>query len=123
MRQESTLLHPFISETAPKKNRVRKKKTKEFLFSSRTSRYHAPQSPRTMSCLICGKQSEPGKANYCPAHNRAYHSVRDAFSAWTTAYGSLSSSDFLKRAGKLPGTGRTAREIVEFLQRNPARWK
>ncbi len=76
-----------------------------------------------MTCLVCGKESEPAKADYCPAHNRAYYSVKQAFSVWTIAYGTLSPSDFLKRVGKLPGTGQNAREIVEFLQRNPARWK
>ena len=76
-----------------------------------------------MSCLVCGKESEPAKADYCPGHNRAYDNVRRAFSAWTTAYGTLSPCDFLKRVEKLPGTGHNAREIIEFLQRNPARWK
>ncbi len=76
-----------------------------------------------MNCLLCGKETEPGKADYCAPHNRAYESVKHAFSAWTTAYGTLSRSDFLNRLGKLPGTGQTAREIVEFLQQNPARWK
>ena len=76
-----------------------------------------------MNCLLCGKPVEPTQTDYCPPHNRAYYSVREAFRVWTTAYGSLSPSDFLKRVGELPGTGQNAREIVEFLQRNPGRWE
>jgi hypothetical protein len=76
-----------------------------------------------MNCLLCEKPVEPTQTDYCPPHNRAYDGVKHAFSIWTTAYGNLTPSDFLNCVAKLPGTGQTAREIVEFLQRNPARWK
>ncbi len=76
-----------------------------------------------LTCLVCGKETEAAKANFCQAHSRASDRVRQAYSVWTTAYGSLSLSDFFKRVRKLPGTGQNAREIVEFLERNPPRWK
>jgi len=80
-------------------------------------------STEPTSCIVCGKEAEPSKADLCPAHARAFDNVKQAFTVWTTAYGSLSPSDFLKRVGKLAGTGKNAKEVVEFLERNPARWR
>ncbi len=76
-----------------------------------------------MNCLICGRETEAANATFCRAHNRALDNLRQAFSAWTDAYGNLSFPDFLKRVGKLPGTGQNAKEIVQFLQHDPTRWK
>ena len=77
----------------------------------------------SLNCLLCGKETEPAEPNYCRAHHRALDSVKQAYGAWKTAYGSLSPSDFLGRIERLPGTGQNARDIVKFLLRNPSRWK
>ena len=39
-----------------------------------------------------------------------------AYEAWAKAFGSIARADFLKRVAKQLGTGKNAREIVEFLQ-------
>jgi len=76
-----------------------------------------------LGCLVCGKETEQATADLCPAHARVLDSVKKAYEVWAKAYGSLRISDFLQRVAKLQGTGRTAREIVEFLQQHPEKWK
>jgi len=49
--------------------------------------------------------------------------VKKAYEVWAKAYGTLSQDDFLKHIAKLQGTGRTAREIAEFLHQHPKKWK
>jgi len=56
-------------------------------------------------------------------HARALDSVRQAYEAWAKAFGSIGRADFLKRVAKQQGTGKNAREIVEFLQQRPEKWK
>ena len=46
-----------------------------------------------------------------------------AYEAWAKAFGSIARADFLKRVAKQQGTGKNAREIVEFLQQRPEKWK
>ena len=76
-----------------------------------------------MDCLVCRKETEQATADLCPAHARALDSVKKAYEAWAKAYGSLLQDDFLKRIAKLQGTGKNAREIVEFVQYHPEKWK
>jgi hypothetical protein len=59
----------------------------------------------------------------CANHAEVYHRVKDAYSLWFAAYGNLTTGDFLKRLIALPETGERAREMAEFLVRNPERWK
>jgi len=53
----------------------------------------------------------------------ALDSVKKAYEVWAKAYGTLSQDDFLKHIAKLQGTGKNAREIVEFVQHHPQKWK
>ena len=76
-----------------------------------------------MDCPDCGKATERAERNLCPIHDRALLSVRQAYEVWATAFGSISPADFLNRVARLKGTGRNAKEIVEFLQKHPERWK
>jgi hypothetical protein len=76
-----------------------------------------------MSCLICHEEPGPVGAIYCLAHQRAFENIKQAFMAWTIAYGSLSVPDFLQRLQKLFGTGQKAKEIAHFLSENPSRWQ
>jgi len=48
--------------------------------------------------------------------------ARLAFEAWANAFGSIG-LEFLKRISRLQGTGRNAREIAEFVQKHPEKWK
>ncbi len=59
----------------------------------------------------------------CSNHWDVYRKVKDTYSLWSAAYGSLTTEDFLKQLVALPETGVHAREIAEFLIRNPERWK
>ena len=61
--------------------------------------------------------------SFCGNHSKAYGKVKDAYSLWCAAYGSLTTEAFLKRLLALPETGDLAREIAQFLSRNPERWK
>ena len=76
-----------------------------------------------MDCLVCRKETEQATTNLCPAHARALDSVKKAYEVWAKAYGSLLHDYFLKRIAKLQGTGKNAREIVEFVQHHPEKWK
>jgi len=49
--------------------------------------------------------------------------VKKAFEVWAKAYATVSQDDFLKQIAKLQGTGRTAKEIAEFLHQHPEEWK
>ena len=62
-------------------------------------------------------------ASFCGNHSEAYRKVNDAYSVWYNAYGSLTAEAFLRRLLALPETGDRTREIVQFLARNPERWK
>jgi len=61
--------------------------------------------------------------SFCGNHSEAYRKVNDAYSLWCAAYGSLTTDAFLKRLLALPETGDRAREMAQFLSRNPERWK
>jgi len=61
--------------------------------------------------------------SFCGKHSEAYRKVKDAYLLWYAAYGSLTTKAFLKRLLALPETGDRAREIAQFLSRNPERWK
>ncbi len=77
----------------------------------------------TLDCSVCGSGVEQASAELCPTHARALDSVRRAFESWAIAYGGVGLTDFLKRIVTLQGTGRSAREIAEFLQQHPEKWK
>ena len=79
--------------------------------------------PSTLDCSVCGLAIEQANAEICPTHARALDSVRQAYESWAIAYGSVELADFLKRIIKLQGTGRSAREIAEFLQQHLEKWK
>jgi hypothetical protein len=72
---------------------------------------------------VCGTAVEQLNAEVCPNHARALESVRQAYESWATAFSGLGVTDFLKRVLTLEGTGKSAREIAEFLQRYPEKWK
>jgi len=76
-----------------------------------------------MDCSVCGKAAEQVERNLCPVHARALLSIRQAYEVWASAFGGITQADFLDRVAKLKGTGRNAKEIVEFLQQHPERWK
>jgi len=76
-----------------------------------------------MDCSVCGKAAEQAERNLCPIHARALLSVKQAYEVWATAFGGITPTDFLNRVARLKGTGRNAREIVEFFQQHPERWK
>ncbi len=59
----------------------------------------------------------------CANHAEVYRRVKDAYSSWLAAYGDLTTGDFLKRLIALRETGDRAREMAQFLVRNPERWK
>jgi hypothetical protein len=61
--------------------------------------------------------------SFCGNHSEAYGKVKDAYSLWSAAYGSLTTEAFLERLVALPETGDRAREMAQFLSRNPERWK
>jgi hypothetical protein len=77
----------------------------------------------SMDCSVCGKPTEQAEQNLCPIHARALLSVRQAYEVWANAFGGITLTDFLNRVARLKGTGRNAKEIVEFLQQHPERWK
>jgi hypothetical protein len=64
-----------------------------------------------------------GATSLCAHHSESYRKIKAAYSRWLSAYGSLTIEDFLKRLVALPETGDRAREIAQFLIRNPERWK
>lgn len=72
---------------------------------------------------MCGLTIEEANVELCPTHARAVESVRQAYESWATAFGGLRLADFLKRIIMLQGTGRSAREIAEFLQKHPEKWR
>jgi hypothetical protein len=76
-----------------------------------------------MDCSVCPKPVEQAERNLCLIHARALLSVRQAYEVWASAFGGITPTDFLNRVARLKGTGRNAREIVEFLQQHPERWK
>jgi hypothetical protein len=59
----------------------------------------------------------------CANHSQVYHKIKDAYPFWSAAYGNLTTEGFLKRLIALPETGDRAREMAQFLVRNPERWK
>ena len=74
-------------------------------------------------CAVCGMKIVDDSTCFCGNHSEAYQRVIDAYSLWLAAYGSLTTEVFLKRLLILPETGDRAREIAQFLSRNPERWK
>jgi len=76
-----------------------------------------------LGCFVCGQATEQASADLCLTHARALDSVRQAYEAWTKAFGSIGRADFLKRVAKQQGTGKNAREIIEFLQQRLEKWK
>jgi hypothetical protein len=61
-------------------------------------------------------------SSFCANHSEAYRKVNDAYSLWCAAYERLTTDDFLKRLLALRETGDRAREMAQFLSRNPERW-
>jgi len=76
-----------------------------------------------MDCPDCERVTERTEQSLCPIQDRALRNVRQAYEVWATAFGSISPTDFLNRVAGLKGTGRNAKEIVEFLRQHPERWK
>ncbi len=76
-----------------------------------------------MVCSVGDQAGELTNSDFCPAHSRALDSIRRAYEVWAKAFGSISPADFLKRVGSLQATGRNTREIAEFLQKHPRKWK
>jgi len=76
-----------------------------------------------LGCYICGQATEQVNGDLCLTHARGLDSVRQAYEAWAKAFGSIARAGFLKRVAKQQGTGKNAREIVEFLQQRPEKWK
>jgi len=76
-----------------------------------------------MDCSVCGNAAERAERNLCPIHTQALLSVRQAYDVWASAFGGITPADFLNRVARVKGTGGNAREIVEFLQQHPERWK
>ena len=76
-----------------------------------------------MGCSVCGEATGQANAELCPSHERVLENVRLAFEAWANAFGSTGLAEFLKRISRLQGTGRNAREIAEFVQKHPEKWK
>ena len=74
-------------------------------------------------CAVCGMKIVDSDESLCDNHLEAYHKVKDAYPFWSAAYGSLAIEVFLKRLLTLHETGDCAREMVQFLARNPERWK
>ena len=74
-------------------------------------------------CAVCGMKIVDATASFCGNHSDAYRRISDAYSVWFAAYGSLTTDAFLKRLLALPETGDRAREMAQFLSRNPERWK
>ena len=76
-----------------------------------------------LDCSVCGSAIEQVNAELCPDHARALDSVRKAYELWALAYGGVALADFLKRIVMLRETGRSAREITEFLKQHLERWQ
>ncbi len=74
-------------------------------------------------CAVCGMKIVDVIRGLCANHSQVYHKIRDAYSFWSAAYGNLTTEGFLKRLIALPETGDRAREMAQFLVRNPERWK
>ncbi len=74
-------------------------------------------------CAVCGMKIVDAITSFCGNHSEAYRKVNDAYSLWYAAYGSLTTDAFLKRLLSLLETGDRAREMAQFLSRNPERWK
>ena len=74
-------------------------------------------------CAVCGKKIVDFNTSFCDNHSDAYYKIKDAYHLWAAAYGSLTIEAFLRRLLTLPETGDRAREMVQFLARNPERWK
>lgn len=68
-----------------------------------------------MKCKLCTTQTD-SEAELCTVHEHALQNVKDAFTHWTRAYGTLEASDFLDRLEQLDGTGQRAKEIVKLLR-------
>ena len=74
-------------------------------------------------CAICGKKIVDTDVIFCTNHSKAYHIVEDAYALWSNAFDGMKNEDYLKRIVALPETGDRAREIAQFLIKNPGRWK
>jgi len=87
-------------------------------YSGSLSRY----TSTTLGCSVCGEAAGQANAELCPSYERVLDNARLAFEAWANAFGSIG-LEFLKRISRLQGTGRNAREIAEFVQKHPEKWK
>ena len=74
-------------------------------------------------CAVCGMKIVDGILGLCANHSEVYHKIKDAYPVWSAAYGNLTTKGFLKRLLALHETGDRAREMAQFLIRNPERWK
>ncbi|HVH14612.1 MAG TPA: hypothetical protein VNA15_02695 [Candidatus Angelobacter sp.] len=76
-----------------------------------------------MVCSICGQATEEARLDLCATHTRALHRLEQAYDVWVNAFGGIAPADFLKRLARLRETGKNAKEIVDFLQQHPEKWK
>ena len=74
-------------------------------------------------CSICGQATEEDRLDLCASHTRALNGVEKAYDVWANAFGGITPADFLKRVARLRETGKSAKEIVVFLQQHPEKWK
>jgi DNA topoisomerase-1 len=75
------------------------------------------------SCAVCGMKIIDQEIDLRAVHLDAYRRVKEAYPIWSTAYGHITTAEFLNHLISLPETGELAREIARFLTRNPERWR
>ena len=70
---------------------------------------------RGVKCGLCERQAEGGLCQY---HLEARTEVEAAYRRWAEAYGSMSSTEFLKRVIGNPETGEWAADVARMLLRS-----
>jgi len=72
-------------------------------------------------CGLC-KLETASDSRFCPTHTRAEKNLREAYDAWSIAYGKISHATFFVRLTKLPETGDRVKELIRFYQDNSGKW-